>query len=240
MKKKYKIAIIALSLILAFACVMLAAELWDYHKDAKTFDNLSEAVNTVPPEIEDENVHRRDINSLNNINCDCVGWICIPGTAVDYPVMLTPDELQKYIRKNFYCESSSAGVPFIDGRCTTESDNIIIYGHNMKDGSMFAALKGYVSEAFYLQHTTLEFETLEGCREYRIIAVLNTTAGDSWFNFINAETDKAFSNAVSRLMKNSLYDTGVSVSPGDKFVTLSTCYGGDNGRLIVIAKECGG
>ena len=238
MKKKYKIAIIALSLILAFASVMLATDLWDYHKDAKMFDNLTEVVNTVPPEIEAEAVHRRDINSLNNINRDCVGWICIPGTAVDYPVMLTPDEPQKYIRKNFYCESSSAGVPFIDGRCTTESDNVIIYGHNMKDGSMFASLKGYVSEAFYMQHTTFEFETLEGCNEYRIIAILNTTVGDSWFNFINAETKNDFNDAVSRLMKNSLYDTGVSISPEDKFVTLSTCYGVDNGRLIVIAKEC--
>ena len=79
-------------------------------------------------ETEPKPIFTRNLTPLFEKNNDCIGWICISDTAVDYPVMHTPQDQEKYLRKNFDCEYSSSGVPFMQGNNTLESDNIIIYG----------------------------------------------------------------------------------------------------------------
>ena len=85
----------------------------------------------------------RNLTPLFEANGDCIGWICIPNTAVNYPVMFTPEEPQKYLRKNFEGEYSVSGIPFLDGASTPECDNLIVYGHNMKNGTMFSDVTQY-------------------------------------------------------------------------------------------------
>lgn len=77
------------------------------------------------------------ISELTSMNSDCFGWISIKGTNINYPVMHTPDNPQMYLNRNFYCEYSFSGVPFLDGRCSADSTNLIIYGHHMNNGTMF-------------------------------------------------------------------------------------------------------
>lgn len=229
MTKKRKISLIVLSVllsaVLAASGFMIIRELSSRQKEKEDFRELAEIVTTTPTEppetdtpsidesvIEEEPQSGRNLSELFAMNDDCIGWLCIPGTAVDYPVMHTPENPQKYLRLNFYGEYSQSGVPFLDGRCSLDSDNLIIYGHNMKNGTMFSNLRYYTDPAFCAEHPTVEFETADGLKLYTVFDVRITDTSDEWYSEINTASDR--------------------------FLTLSTCYGSSkNGRLLVIAKE---
>ena len=178
------------------------------------------------------------------MNNDMVGWIRIGDTPINYPVMYTPDNPDYYLKHNFYKESSAYGVPYIAEHCDPmePSDNVIIYGHHMNNGSMFAGLMNYEDRDFYEQHKTIRFDTLTETAEYEVIAVFKTTVYDDtgfkFYLFSHAETEKEFTDYVEQCSKLSLYDTGVTATYGDKLLTLSTCeYSNTNGRLVVVAKK---
>ena len=146
-------------------------------------------------------------------NGDCVGWLYIEGTAVDYPVMHTPNQPQKYLRKNFHGEYSVSGVPFMDHRCSLDSTDLIIYGHNMRNGTMFADLKKYLDDDFLEGHRTIELETAEGLRYFTVIEVVKTDIYDERYDRLD-------------------------MADGIQHLILSTCYGSSkSGRLLVIAVE---
>ncbi|WP_443711235.1 class B sortase [Ruminococcus sp.] len=155
----------------------------------------------------------RNIQALIAENADCIGWLSIDGTNISYPVMYTPSNPQKYLRRNFYGKYSQSGVPFLDGRCDLQSTNLIIYGHNMRNGTMFSDLKKYVDKDFQIAHRTVKFETMDGIRYFTVTNVLKTNTSDAWYNRIAAED-------------------------GRRCLVLSTCYGsGKDGRLLIIAAE---
>ena len=125
----------------------------------------------------------------------------------------------------------------------TMNDPIIIYGHHMNDGSMFAGLMKFKDKNFWEKHKTVSFDTLTDRQTYEVIAVFKTVvytdSPDSfkYYHFINAETDEDFTAYVEKCKELSLYDTGVTAKYGDKLLTLSTCeYSRTNGRLVVVAK----
>lgn len=97
---------------------------------------------TTPEKSTEPVAELRDLTELFAQNPDCIGWLCVPGTQIDYPVMFTPEEPQRYLRRSFYGAYSQSGVPFMDFRCD-ENSNLILYGHNMKNGTMFGNLTGY-------------------------------------------------------------------------------------------------
>ena len=101
--------------------------------------------------------------------------------------MHTPSEPQKYLRRNFYGKYSQSGVPFLDGRCNTQSTNLIIYGHNMKNGTMFSDLKRYADRDFLNAHRTVKFETADGVQTFTVTEVLKTNTSDAWYDRITAE-----------------------------------------------------
>ena len=154
----------------------------------------------------------RNIQALIAENADCIGWLSIDGTNISYPVMYTPSNPQKYLRRNFYGKYSQSGVPFLDGRCDLQSTNLIIYGHNMRNGTMFSDLKKYVDKDFQIAHRTVKFETMDGIRYFTVTNVLKTNTSDAWYDRITAEDGRC--------------------------LILSTCYGsGKDGRLLIIAAE---
>lgn len=180
--------------------------------------------------------------SLKNLmaqNSDCIGWLRIDGTNLDYPVMHTPAEPLKYIDKNFYCKKSSAGVPFLDGRCDlTNSDNLIFYGHRMKNGTMFSCLKKYTSKKYFDKHPDIELTLADGKHTFRIFAVITTTKTDSWYCFTKFVNESEFNSVMNVALSKSLYDTGLRPQYGQRLISLSSCYGsGKNGRIIVIGTE---
>lgn len=179
-------------------------------------------------------------------NPDMVGWIQIEGTSIDYPVMQTPADPNYYLKHDFEKHYTDYGCPFMQADCDAlaPSDNLIIYGHNMKDGSMFADLAKYGSKDFWQAHKTVWFGTELGSSAYEIFAVIHTTvqadAADAFpfYLFVDAAIPEDFADYVSACQARALYDTGISAEYGDKLLTLSTCDNiTDNGRLLVIAKQ---
>ena len=179
-------------------------------------------------------------------NTDMVGWILIEDTNIDYPVMQTPTDPTYYLKHDFEKNYTDYGCPFMQADCDAlaPSDNLILYGHNMKDGSMFADLAKYRSKDFWQSHKTVWFDTALGSCAYEIFAVIHTTVqadtADAFpfYRFVDAATPEEFADYVSACQARALYDTGISAKYGDKLLTLSTCDNiTDNGRLLVIAKK---
>lgn len=179
-------------------------------------------------------------------NPEIVGWIKIDGTKVDYPVMHTPDDPEKYLYLDFNGKYKKAGTLFIDAKCSMdpESDDLIIYGHNMKNGTMFRTLMSYKKKSYWQAHPTISFSTLYEERTYEIIAAFYDRVykkGDTCFKFyqfIDPETSAEFNEAIAYYQKKSLYDTGVTARYGDSLITLVTCsYHTTNGKFVVVARE---
>lgn len=188
----------------------------------------------------------REYASIFRLNTDTVGWIKIPGTNINYPVLQTPgkeDHKNLYLDHDFYKESSRHGAIYANGYADLNkpSDNITLYGHKMADGTMFAALHNYKNESFYKQYPTITFDTLTEHHTYQIFSVFLTTAnydtGFTYHTFVDGD-EFSFTDFYATCQSLSYYATGVEVSYGDKLLTLSTCdHTIDNGRLVVVAKR---
>ena len=178
-------------------------------------------------------------------NPDTIGWLRIDGTGIDNVVMYAPDEIDKYLHTDFYGNYSYRGCLFVDEYCDIlSSDNLIIYGHNMKDYSMFGSLMYYVSEDFYRQHKLISFDTIYEKQTYEIVAAIKTElvpegSGEfKYYEYTGSGDEDSFSEYVKFIEENKLYDTDAELSPGDKILTLSTCaYHSEDGRFIVVARK---
>lgn len=198
------------------------------------------------PEISLQSSVQQSNRNLYLENADMVGWIQIEGTGIDYPVMQTPADPNYYLKHDFEKHYTDYGCPFMQADCDAlcPSDNLIIYGHNMKDGSMFADLAKYRSKDFWQAHKTVWFDTELGSSAYEIFAVIHTTVqADAanafpFYRFVDAAAPEDFAAYVSACKARALYDTVIFAEYGDKLLTLSTCDNiTDNGRLLVIAKR---
>lgn len=208
-------------------------------QDQKQFDDMAQTITL--EEYTDDNTENNNngITDLINQNSDCIGWVRINNSKIDYPVMQTKDNPQYYLRRDFNKQYSYLGTPFMDSRCDVNYDNnLIIYGHNMKDGKMFADLLKYREKSYFKEHNIIYFITPNGVQEYEVIAVCKVKNDDDWYGY-TCQTDKeSFSNLISHIKDKSLYFTQDEIQYGDYFLTISTCeYSQTNGRLIVIAKR---
>ena len=179
-----------------------------------------------------------DISLLKEKNPDCVGWVSIPGTGIDFPVMQNDDF---YLKHDFEENYTDYGLPFLDERCSLDnSDQLIIYGHHMNDGSMFSTLLNYADEGYCTAHPEIILETEQGAESYLVAAVVRekgSYAPEEWslFDQINMSVD-SFHTLVENLSERRLFDTGRELVFGDRLLTLVTCeYSQNNGRLAVIA-----
>ena len=232
MRTRNKPALIFFCLLLSAAAVLsgvkIHSELKERQKEKKDFASVAEIAKLPMTEAPAESVTdaetetsaepterpaaERNIQALITENADCIGWLSIDGTSISYPVMYTPSEPQKYLRRSFYGQYSQSGVPFLDGRCSTVGGNLIIYGHNMKNGTMFSDLKKYLNTDFLNAHRTVRLETADGVCLFTVTEVLKTNTADPRYDRISCEDGR-------RLL-------------------LSTCYGsGKDGRLLIIAEE---
>ena len=184
-----------------------------------------------------------------NPNEDFVGWLRIDGTKIDYPVMQSSvDNANYYLYRDYNKKNSTPGAIYAREQCDvfTPSDNVTLYGHTMKDGSMFAYLHNYTAKATWDRNSLIFFDTFNPktgdveYHTYKIFAVFKTSAnigeGFSYHKFENAATKQDFDDFVSTCKSLAFYDTGVTPQYGDKLLCLSTCeYTLDNGRLVVAA-----
>lgn len=177
-------------------------------------------------------------------NPDLAGWLTVGGTRIDYPVMYSPDEPERYLHANFEKKYSFAGLPFIDAAGQVDSGNRVIYAHNMLDGSMFRGLFRYEQKNYWEKHPTFTFSTLYEEKEYEIMSVFydrvykKTDTNFKFYQFFDTSDAEHFARAMEHFQEKQLYDTGVTAQPGDKLITLVTCaYQTDNGRFVVVARE---
>ena len=180
-------------------------------------------------------------------NPDIAYWIKIDGTKLDYPVMYTPIEPEKYLHKDFEGDYLFGGVPFMEDACSIdpESTNLIIYGHNMNDGSQFRTMMSYKDEEFWKEHPQITLTSMYEERTFDILAVFydrvyykSETDVFKFYKFIDPKTEAEFDTAINYFKNNSLYDTGVTAEFGDQLITLCTCsYHTNNGRFVIVAKE---
>lgn len=196
---------------------------------------------TIPPNIDDTVLF--EYQPLYEINRDMVGWIQIEGTAIDYPVVQTPNSPNFYLRRNFYKENATCGTIYVREACNVNlpSDNVTLYGHNMRNGTMFADLHKFEKKSFWEDHRYVNFDTLNEYRTYEIFAVFKTTAdltkGFTYHIYDTFATEKAFNEFVSTCKNIDLYDTGIMPTFGDKLLTLSTCDKSiADGRLVVVCR----
>lgn len=112
----------------------------------------------------------QEYNALKEKDPDFWEWIKIDDTALSYPVMHTPEEPEYYLRRDFEGAYSLRGVPFLDARCYDGCGNYIIYGHYMKDGTMFGSLQAYAKPAYCEAHPTITLNTATGCADYTVMA----------------------------------------------------------------------
>lgn len=198
---------------------------------------VEEAEPTSPPVI------HSGLLALHEKNPDCVAWITIEGTVIDYPVMYRPSQKNYYLYRDFNGNHASAGALFIAENCDPDdSDNVIIYGHHMNSGKMFAALNKYKKLSFYEEHKRIVYETLNGHETYEIMFAFTTpvyTGHDfEYYTFSKANSAEEYDAYISACRERTLYDTGVTTQYGDKLLTLSTCeYSQKNGRMVVVARK---
>ena len=197
---------------------------------------------TVPPTEPREVLPR--LQEQYEKNPDLAGWLTIPGTRIDYPVMYSPDEPERYLHANFEVSYSFAGLPFIDAACDPESGNRIIYAHNMLDGSMFRTLLKYQQKDFWQRNPVISFSTLYEEQEYEVVAAFydkvykKTDTNFKFYQFYDTSDQSRFDEAMAYYREHALYDTGVTAQCGDLFLTLVTCaYQTENGRFVVVARK---
>lgn len=253
MKSKYlMIGAAACAAFFLFSGVMLYRQYADEKQSAEAFENIAALVEDETPPADEPQESEPPQQSQTAFekyaavyeqNSDFVGWISIEGTNIDYPVMQTIDNPNYYLKRSFEKQYSDYGVPYVQENCDLElSDNCVIYGHHMNNGSMFADLCKYADEDFYREHKTICFDTLSGFGEYEIVAVFKTVAysqqGFQYYHFTRADSAEDFDAYIAKCKELSLYDTGVSAEYGDRLITLSTCeYSRQNGRMVVVAKR---
>lgn len=179
--------------------------------------------------------------ALYEQNNDFVGWIQIDGTNINYPVMQTLDNPDYYLKHSFEKTWSDYGVPYLDEACVIgQSNNLVIYGHHMSNGSMFCDLELYSDPAFCMDHPVIRFDTLTSFGEYEVIAVFRYNTNQETFRYdreVNMDEGR-FSWFIEQVHARELFSTGKDASFGDQLLTLSTCeYTYKNGRLVVVARK---
>ena len=182
---------------------------------------------------------RHDLAALASENSDCVGWLTIPDTGIDYPVMHTPNDPEHYLRRDFYGNSASGGTPFLDGRnlAEAENQNLILYGHNMMDGSMFKPLISYLEPSFRETHKEIYLELSEKQYRYELVTVLETNTQCSLYQYTDLSDPAEESDFRAALLKETELEV---VHQASGYLTLSTCNnGGGNSRVLVIAALAG-
>ena len=156
---------------------------------------------------------KSNVNGLVKKNKDCIGYVEIPGTTINYPVMQTKDKPDFYLNHDFNRNYSFYGTPYLSAYCDGEkSDNLIIYGHNINGGKMFGALEQYKDKEFFNKHREIYFTT-DKKREYE--------------------------EFVDKVAEKSLWKTGDKPRYGGQILMLSTCDNGrgDDWRIVVIGRN---
>lgn len=202
----------------------------------KIFTKLSEykKADNIYTEIRET---KEDSNkNLSSVNDNYMFWINVKGTNIDYPVVQGEDN-DFYLNHGFNKEYLSSGSIFLDYRNNFNDDfNSVIYGHHMRNRTMFGELMKFKDEEFFRNNKDITITSKDGTYDYEIFAV-GVFDADFGYNDVSFSDENEFSNFLNKIMSSSTYKRDI-VDSSDKIITLSTCsYEYDNARTAVFAKR---
>ena len=223
-----------------YSAYMLFSEMKSYADDKKAYDELEQYIEVVDEgaleeEIpEEQRVPVIDFESLKEINSDCIGWIYIPDTNISYPVVQTTNN-DYYLKRLFDKTYGISGTVFMDTRNSEEltDRHTILYGHHMKNGTMFADAESYKDQIYADEHPTGMYITPEKVYDIEFFAGYLTDAyNDSWtLDFTDAE----FESWIQKSKQRSHFYSNVTPELDDRIITLSTCsYDITDGRFVLL------
>ena len=187
----------------------------------------------------DERINRQfNFDKLKEQNNDFIGWIQIPNTKIDYPVLQTSDDF--YLNHDFYKKRSPLGSIFMDSVNKTDDKNIILYGHHMKSGKMFAFINQYDKQDVFEKNKLIEFDTKTKISDYEIIVTfkINEKEINEISKFLLMNSEKEYNDLMEFVRKKNMIKNNLQFDYNDNYLTLMTCeYSNKNGRFFVIAKE---
>lgn len=232
------IVIAAAVVVLVFALVQVFGIKGEDWASEDAYDKLKEvAAASQQPGQESSGPRDRkiDFEALQAVNDDIVGWIYLPNTKIDYPVVIGDDN-DYYISHNADKSENRAGAIFLDYQNAPDfsDQNTIIYGHRMNDGSMFATLHDYEEDAFFRENDTVYLYLPDGSvREYRIFSAYVVSEVDETYTMTFA-SDEDYGQYLKKMRGRSPYKTDAELSAQDRIITLSTCVKGQDEKRYVV------
>ena len=241
MKKTVLIVIRVVCIVGFLVCVGVLG--WYWHSD-RSDRAVAEALAAAHDAASAEAMEQ--VRAVAADNADTIGWLRIDGTNINNVVMFAPDTPGKYLHMDFYGKWSYRGTLYVAENCDVRTaDNILIYGHHMKDGSMFAALLNYADDTFWEEHPTIRFDTLEETGTYQVLAAFYIDVSLSedgvafpFYEYTGLRDEAIFQEYLAQVGDRALYSTGVTAEFGEQLLTLSTCsYNTSDERFVVVAKQ---
>ena len=245
----YWLALFFFALVFLVSGGLLLHRLWQDSRVQADFETLEQQILPAPADTAAGADNTDRFAAITAMNPDFIGWISIEDTGVSFPVMYSPDRPDFYLRHNFSGEYSDSGTPYLDAACTLtdrqRSNNLIIYGHNMKTGTVFGSLTGYKEASYYDEHPLIQFDTLYGDGSYEVFAAfpidIDTASTEFPYNTYIDMDEQQFNDFISQVKSRSTVDSGITPVYGDQLLTLSTCeYSVGDGRFVVCARKVEG
>lgn len=230
---RYRIIMIILLSVMIFSLYKICTILMEYRQGTQAYEKIQNLA--VQEDAEAENPI--DFEVLQRKNSDIKGWLRAKGTIINYPVVQGKDN-QYYLYRMADRSENGKGSLFIDYRCKRpfEQFNTIIYGHRMKDGSMFHTLTEYESKEFYKNHQVMEIFLPEKQYKLEIFAAVRIPADSSLYKWeFSGRTEKKI--YLSKIQEKNLLETNIIPEPDDRIVMMSTCtYEFEDARLVVYGR----
>ena len=244
MKKSKKIIIINIICVILIGILIYSGiKIYNWYKEnqnsKKITDQISETITIQQDENEEQKQYIVDFNSLKEQNDETVAWIKVNNTNIEYPIVKTSNN-SYYLTHSFDKSYNLAGWPFADykNKFDGTDKNIVMYGHNRTDGSMFATLKGILSPEWYNneENRNIIFNTENENGIYEVFSVYQIE-NEEYYIQTEFKTEDKFEKFIETIKKRSVKDFGVEVTSKDSILTLSTCANNNKYRVVLHAKK---
>ena len=242
--KLRRILMCVLAIVFCVSAFHFGKAFLEYRKGDKVYENAMEFVieADTPVEVKDETSMKRtyteiDFAGMRAVNEDVIGWIQIPGTKINYPIVQGSDN-DYYLNHTVSGEENSGGAIFMDCAISDQFDdkNAIIYGHNLKSGAMFSRLNRYARKSFWNANRYIYITTPFGVDTYEVFSAYQTTA-DADIYYYGFGEDQYYQDYLNRITSYSIFNAGIPLGVDDTIITLSTCANDTTQRFIVHAKK---
>lgn len=249
-RRKITDTILNVALVICFAVFLFSGwklihSIIEYRQGEKNYEEIIlDAVISPGTENSNGNEQTEDIlplidwAKLGAMNDDLIGWLYIPDTKIQYPIVQGSDN-DYYLTHTFDGTENACGCIFMDkdNKFDYSSDNTILHGHNMKNGTMFGSLREYEEKDYWQNHRYIWILQEHKALKYEIFSVGITEAASDVYTLEFGSTENFQNYIVNRTKLGAIFETGVNVTPNDKILTLSTCTSDTEvGRRVVQAK----